>query len=74
MNTARIVALTIAVGAGGVAAYLARGFDNKLSPTERVTRLRSMDISGPSEMPARAPQAGPLLLALGSKSPKGRMT
>lgn len=29
MNTARIVVLVIALGAGGVAAYLASGFDNK---------------------------------------------
>ncbi|MCE3256263.1 MAG: hypothetical protein K0Q64_346 [Nitrobacter vulgaris] len=29
MNTARIVVLTIAVGAGGLAAYLASGSDEK---------------------------------------------
>jgi hypothetical protein len=73
MNTARIVALTIAVGAGGVAAYFSRGSDSKLSPTEPVAQLRSVDIPGPSEMPARAPQASPPLLAQGGKSPKGRM-
>lgn len=33
MNTARIVVLTIAVGAGGVAAYLASGSDPKPAPT-----------------------------------------
>ena len=33
MNTARIVVLVIALGAGGVAAYLASGFDNKPAPT-----------------------------------------
>lgn len=32
MNTARIVVLVIALGAGGVAAYLASGFDNKPAP------------------------------------------
>ena len=32
MNTARIVVLTIALGAGGVAAYLASGSDNKPLP------------------------------------------
>jgi len=33
MNTARIVVLVIALGAGGVAAYLASGYDNKPAPT-----------------------------------------
>jgi pilus assembly protein CpaB len=32
MNTARIVVLVIALGAGGVAAYLASGYDNKSAP------------------------------------------
>ncbi|MHC2636310.1 pilus assembly protein CpaB [Bradyrhizobium liaoningense] len=32
MNTARIVVLVIALGAGGVAAYLASGFDNNPAP------------------------------------------
>jgi pilus assembly protein CpaB len=32
MNTARIVVLVIALGAGGVAAYLASGYDNKPAP------------------------------------------
>ena len=32
MNTARIVVLVIALGAGGVAAYLASGYDNKPTP------------------------------------------
>ena len=35
MNTARIVVLTIAVGAGDIAAYPADGSDNTLSPTDR---------------------------------------
>jgi Flp pilus assembly protein CpaB len=33
MNTARIVVLPPAVGAGGIAAYLASGFGNEPSPT-----------------------------------------
>ncbi|OAF09051.1 MULTISPECIES: Flp pilus assembly protein CpaB [Bradyrhizobium] len=32
MNTARIVVLVIALGAGGVAAYLANGYENKPAP------------------------------------------
>jgi pilus assembly protein CpaB len=43
MNTARIVVLTIAVGAGGVAAYLASGSDPK--PTsEPVAQLQTVDV------------------------------
>ncbi len=72
MNTARIVVLTIAVGAGGVAAYPASGSDNKPFLTGPVTQLRNMEAPGQSEMLARARQTGPLLLALGSKPPKGR--
>ena len=44
MNTARIVVLTIAVGAGGVAAYLASGSDPKQSPTEPVVHLQTVDV------------------------------
>jgi pilus assembly protein CpaB len=36
MNTARIVVLVIALGAGGVAAYLASGYDNKPAPALQV--------------------------------------
>jgi len=43
MNTARIVVLTIAVGAGGVAAYLASGSD-KQAPTEPVAQLQTVDV------------------------------
>jgi pilus assembly protein CpaB len=43
MNTARIVVLTIAVGAGGVAAYLASGSDSK-APTEPVVHLQTVDV------------------------------
>jgi pilus assembly protein CpaB len=44
MHTARIVVLTIALGAGGVAAYLARGFDDKSVPTEPVVQLQTVDV------------------------------
>src|ERR1700694_6035116 len=44
MNTARIVVLTIAVGAGGIAAYLSRGSDNKPLPTEPVAQLQTVDV------------------------------
>ena len=44
MNTARIVVLTIAVGAGGVAAYLASGSDNKPAPAEPVAQLQTVDV------------------------------
>src|ERR1700690_719770 len=44
MNTARIVVLTIALGAGGVAAYLVSGSDNKPAPTEPVAQLQTVDV------------------------------
>jgi len=44
MNTARIVVLTIAVGAGGIAAYLASGSGSKPLPTEPVAQLQTMDV------------------------------
>src|ERR1700724_3853462 len=45
MNTARIVVLTIAVGAGGVAAYLVSGTDNsKPAPAEPVVQLQTVDV------------------------------
>src|SRR6202023_2833443 len=43
MNTARIVVLTIAVGAGGVAAYLASGSDPKPLPSEPVAQMQTVD-------------------------------
>src|SRR3981189_73671 len=43
MNTARIVVLTIALGAGGVAAYLASGSDRK-PPAEPVAQLQTVDV------------------------------
>src|SRR5476649_443934 len=44
MNTARIVVLTIAVGAGGIAAYLASGSDNKPLPAQPVAQLQTVDV------------------------------
>jgi len=43
MNTARIVVLTIALLAGGVAAYLASGLGGKSPPTETIT-LQTVDV------------------------------
>src|SRR5271155_5744090 len=44
MNTARIVVLAIAVGAGGIAAYLASGSDNKPAPAAPVAQLPTVDV------------------------------
>ncbi len=44
MNTARIVVLTIAVGAGGVAAYLASGSDKGPAPAELVAQMPTVDV------------------------------
>jgi len=44
MNTARIVVLAVALGAGGVAAYLASGFDNKPAPAQPVAQLQTVDV------------------------------
>src|SRR5215813_11266931 len=45
MYTARIVVLVIALGAGGVAAYLASGTDNKpAAPAEPVAQLETVDV------------------------------
>jgi len=44
MNTARIVVLSIAIGAGGIAAYLASGSDNKPEPAQPVAQLQTVDI------------------------------
>ena len=43
MNTARIVVLVIAIGAGGIAAYLASGSDRS-APTEPVAQLKTVDV------------------------------
>jgi len=42
MNTARIVVLTIALGAGGIAAYLASGSDKP--PAEPAAQLQTVDV------------------------------
>jgi hypothetical protein len=47
MNTACIVVLTIAVGAGGMAAYPADGSDNTLFPTDSNNVARD-GVSGPT--------------------------
>lgn len=44
MNTARIVVLVIALGAGGVAAYLASGSDNKVAPAPAAVQLKTVDV------------------------------
>ena len=44
MNTARIVVLTNAVGAGGVAAYLASGSDKGPAPAEPVAQMPTVDV------------------------------
>lgn len=44
MNRARIVVLAIALGAGGVAAYLASGSDSKPPPAEPVAQLPTVDV------------------------------
>ncbi|MGB6639014.1 MAG: Flp pilus assembly protein CpaB, partial [Bradyrhizobium sp.] len=44
MNRARIVVLTIALRAGGVAAYLASGSDSKAPPPEPVAQLQTVDV------------------------------
>ena len=44
MNTARIVVLAIALGAGGIAAFLASGSDNKPAPVAPVAQLPTVDV------------------------------
>jgi len=44
MNTARIIVLTIAVGAGGIAACPASGFANTPAATEPVASLQTVDV------------------------------
>ena len=69
MNTARIIVLTIALSAGGVAAHVS-GSDSKSPPTEPVAQSSSMDVPERSEMLARARQTATLVPS--SKSSKGR--
>jgi len=44
MNNARIVVLAIAIGAGGIAAYLASGSSEKPAPAQPVAQLQTVDI------------------------------
>jgi len=44
MNTARIVVLAIAVGAGGIAAYLASGSDRKPVTAPQVAQMQTVDV------------------------------
>jgi pilus assembly protein CpaB len=44
MYTARIVVLIIALTAGGIAAWLARGSDTKSAPTEQAAQLPTVDV------------------------------
>jgi pilus assembly protein CpaB len=44
MNPARIVVLAIAIGAGGIAAFLASGFDSKPPPAAPVVQLQTTDV------------------------------
>jgi pilus assembly protein CpaB len=44
MNIARIVVVTIALCAGGVAACLASGSDSKPPPAELVAQLQTVDV------------------------------
>ena len=44
MNTARIAVLTIAIGAGGIAAYLASGSDNQSAALPPAAQLQTVDI------------------------------
>jgi hypothetical protein len=54
MQTARIVVLTIAPGAGGVAAYPARGTDAASRPdTPPVTQFNMVDNTSEEESPKR---------------------
>jgi pilus assembly protein CpaB len=44
MYTARIVVLILALGAGGIAAYLASGSDNKSAPAAPTAQLQTVDV------------------------------
>ena len=44
MNTARIAVLAIALGAGGIAAYLASGSSDKPAPAQPVAQIQTVDI------------------------------
>ncbi|WKA29461.1 Flp pilus assembly protein CpaB [Bradyrhizobium roseum] len=44
MNTARIAVLSIALGAGGIAAYLASGSNDNPAPAQPVVQMQTVDI------------------------------
>ena len=44
MNPARIAVLAIAIVAGGIAAYLASGSDDKPAPVQAVAQLQTVDV------------------------------
>src|SRR4030095_16426939 len=44
MNSARIVVLAVAIGAGGIAAYLASGSDDKPAPAQPVAQMQTVDL------------------------------
>src|SRR6201987_5303629 len=44
MNRARIAVLAIALGAGGIAAYLVSGSDEKVAPAQPVAQLPTVDV------------------------------
>ena len=44
MNTARMIVLTVALGAGGIAAYPASGSVNTPAPTEPVASLQTVHL------------------------------
>src|SRR5438105_15150568 len=44
MNPARIAVLGIAIVAGGIAAYLASGSDDKPAPVQQVAQLQTVDV------------------------------
>ena len=67
MSTARIVVLTVALSAGGVA-YLASWSDNRPLPIETVSQLQGIGMPGHAD----PRQASTLSLARDGKSSKGR--
>ena len=64
MKTAQIAVLSIALGAGAVAAYLARGGDDKAqAPAQPVAQLATVEVRGLMPSPTTsttAPLAAPL--------------
>jgi hypothetical protein len=70
MNTARSAELTIAVGAGDVAAYFASGSDKALPPQLQAWKEKDSHnaVGEQAEMLARMPQTGALSAALHSNA------